>query len=176
MIKLASVVNVIEKVQEFLKKIGLYISNISILIMMVLIMVDVIIRNFFEIPFAGAYDLVESYLMPLTVFPAIAFAYSSGILPRLGELILKFPVKVQKVAEIIIDILELVIFALLTYYSYKFAMTGLADQMSIPFGGNLYPLYPIFFLLPFGFGLVVIEVILDMVKKYLKIEVDAKEA
>ncbi|WP_096199873.1 TRAP transporter small permease [Bacillus sp. FJAT-45350] len=159
----------IEKIHEVLKLIGVYISGISILGMMLLIVTDVFLRNVFTAPISGTYELVQFYFMPLAIFPALAYTYSSGILPRLGELIEKAPFRVQNTVTYILLFIEIVIFGLLMVYGWKFAMSGLSDKMAIPIGGSLLIHYPIYFLVPIGFGLVLVEVIITSCKRILKI-------
>ncbi|MDV2686087.1 TRAP transporter small permease [Alkalihalophilus lindianensis] len=153
------------KIHEVLKVSGVYVSGIAVIGMMLLIVTDVVLRNVFSSPISGTYEIVQYYLMPLAIFPALAFTYSSGVLPRLSEVVEKLPKKFNQVNRILIYVIEMVIFTFLTIYGWKFAMSGLADQMAIPVSGNLIPLYPIYFLVPIGFALVLMEVLLANAKK-----------
>lgn len=155
------------KVHDFIKKIGVLVSGITVLGMMFLIVTDVVLRNIFSSPISGTYEIVQYYLMPLAIFPALAFTYSSGVLPRLSEVVEKLPKRFNQVNCQLIVVIEIVIFTLLTIYGWKYAMSGVADKMAIPVSGNLIPLYPIYFLVPIGFALVLIEVLLVNVRKLL---------
>jgi TRAP-type C4-dicarboxylate transport system permease small subunit len=157
----------VEKIHHSLKIIGVYTGGIATILMMIVIVSDVFLRNVFNSPVSGAYEVVQFYLMPLAIFPALAYTYSSGILPRLTELIEKAP-RIHNVTTYIILIIELIIFALLTVYGWKFAMAGVSDQMAVPVGGNLLPLYPLYFVVPIGFGLVLLEVVISGYKTVAK--------
>lgn len=154
----------IEKLNRFFKMLGVFTGGIAAVLMMLIIVADVFLRNVFNSPISGTYEIVQYYLMPLAIFPAIAYTYSSGILPRISELIEKAPKRFNILTTVIIIIIEFIIFSLLAIYGWKFAMSGVSDRMAIPVGGSLFPLYPIYFLIPIGFGLVVLEILLSAIK------------
>ena len=158
----------IEKIHHSLKVIGVYTGGIAAILMMLVIVSDVFLRNVFNSPLSGAYEIVQFYLMPLAIFPALAYTYSSGILPKLTELIEKAPRTFQNLTTYIILAIELIIFVLLTIYGWRFAMAGVSDQMAVPVGGQLLPLFPIYFVVPIGFGLVFIEVLISGIKELQK--------
>ncbi|MFV8828091.1 TRAP transporter small permease [Alkalihalobacterium sp. APHAB7] len=155
-------------INEKLKLIGVFIGGLAAVFMMLIIVADVFMRNIFTSPISGTYEIVQYFLMPLAIFPALAYTYSSGVLPRLGELVEKAPNGFKKVSTWIIIIIEITIFTLLTIYGWKFAMAGVGDQMAIAVGGKLTPVYPVYFLIPIGFGLIVIEVLLSAIKPLIK--------
>lgn len=158
----------IDKINHSLKVIGVFIGGIAVIMMMLIIVLDVFLRNVFNAPISGTYEIVQYYLMPLAIFPSIAYTYSSGVLPKLTELIEKAPKRFLTFTKYIISIIELIIFSLLTIYGWEFAMTGVKDRMAIPISGNLLPLYPMYFLIPLGFGLVLVEVLLSSIKQLVK--------
>lgn len=156
-----------ERLERWTKKMeffGMVISGLSIATMMLLIMTDVVMRNFLDSPITGTYELVQYFLMPLAVFPALAYTYTSGVLPRLGELVSKMPGKFQIFNKNMIIVIEIVIFVLLTLYGMKFAQAGIADRMAIPVSGNLIPVYPVYVVVPLGFLSVLWVIILERVK------------
>lgn len=155
----------LEKVNEVLRTIGKYMSGFAILAMMLIIVADVFMRNVFETPLAGTYEIVQYFLMPLAVFPALGYAYWSGVLPRLSELISKAPPWFEKFNRILILIIDAIVFGMLTYFGFIFAIFGMQDKMAIPMAGTLIPIWPIYFLVPIGFLFVLLEVLLRFVRK-----------
>lgn len=154
-------------VAKFNRKIlnfGKNVSSISILIMMLLIVIDVLLRNFGGTPIPGVYLIVESYLMPLAVFPALGYAYMVGILPRLNEFIEKRPVWFQKTNDILIHALDVIVFMLLVYFSFLHAMTAFNDKITISIATNLIPVWPIYFIVPIGYFFVLSELILKALR------------
>jgi TRAP-type C4-dicarboxylate transport system permease small subunit len=158
----------VEKVNHVLKNIGMFIGGVSILFMMLLIVTDVFMRNVLNSPITGTYEIVQYFLMPLAIFPTIAYTYNSGVLPKLSELIEKTSKRYQTFTKYLITMIEVILFSLLTIYGWKFAMSGVSDQMAIPVSGNLIPVYPIYFLVPFGFGIVILEIILSTIKPLIQ--------
>jgi TRAP-type C4-dicarboxylate transport system permease small subunit len=164
----------IRKVNEVVQNIGKYISGFAILVMMALILIDVFMRNIFGISLVGVYEIVASILMPLAVFPALGYAYWSGILPRLSEFILKMPNRFQKLNKQLIIIIDTVVFVLLTYYGILFAMKGLQDKMAVSISGTLVPVWPVYFLVPFGYIFVLLAIIPQYVPKSEEATINTK--
>ncbi|MBM4761428.1 TRAP transporter small permease [Bacillus sp. B15-48] len=161
------VFNKIVNINNKLKLIGVLIGGIATFSMMFLIVADVFMRNVFTAPIAGTFEIVQFFLMPIAIFPALAYTYSSGVQPKLGELIEKAPRRFRIVSSYIILVIELIIFTLLTIYGWQFAQAGISDQMAVAVGGKLIPVYPIYLLIPISFGLIVVEVFLSAIKKLL---------
>lgn len=158
----------IEKIAHWFRVVGISLASFAIAAMVLMIVVDVTMRNVFKIPIQGTYEIVQYFLMPLAIFPTLAFAYQSGVLPRLSELVEKLPKRFQQINRIIIYVIELVVFLLLTYYSILFALSGIQDQMAIPVAGNLLPVYPLYIIVPISFAAVVVEILLSIYRTYFK--------
>ena len=156
---------VLYKTTDICREACKYISCVGVFIMMILITADVFARNVFGIPVPGVYEITENFLMPLIVFPALGYTYWVGILPRLTELVTKAPQKFRVFHHYLLLVIDTVVFALLTYYGLQFAVAGLEISMAIPVAGILVPIWPIYFLVPLGFFLVLIEVLMRFVKK-----------
>lgn len=152
---------ILKKFNRLLMKIGVFVSGIAVLGMMLIIVIDVTMRNVFSSPLSGTYEIVQFFLMPLAIFPALSYTYQSGVLPRLTEMVEKMPAGFQKFNRVLITIIEIIIFTLLMVYGAKFAMSGLADHMAIPVSGNLIPVYPVYFLVPLSFASLLLEVLLS---------------
>ena len=150
-----------------LKLAGALVSGISIFGMMLFIVADVVSRNFLSGSISGSFEIAQNYFMPLSVFPALGYVYASGILPKMDLLMPKVKRGLQDAVVYFLLVLELVIFALLTYYTFVYAISGLERSVAFPAGGTLYPLWPLFFLVPFGFTLVIIETLFVLVNNIL---------
>lgn len=156
---------VLEKINQITRDVGKYVSGFAILAMMFAIVIDVFMRNVFGIPIAGTYEVVQYFLMPLAVFPALSFVYWIGILPSLTELISKSPVWFKSFNKYLILCIDAGVFTLLTYYGFLFAMGGMADQMAVPIARSLIPVWPVYFLVPISFLFVLLEVLTRFVRK-----------
>lgn len=156
---------ILEKVNEVFRNIGKYISGFAIIGMMIIIVIDVCMRNVFGIPVSGTYEIVQYFLMPIAIFPALGYAYWSGVLPRLSELISKSPAWFKEFNRILILIIDAFVFGMLAYFGFLFAIFGMKDAMAIPMAGSLIPVWPVYFLVPIGFLFVLLEVLLRFVQK-----------
>jgi len=140
-------------------RLGMYISGISILIMMMLTVVDVILKNFFSSSIPGAYVFSENYLMPLAVFLGLPYAFFTGIFPRLDILLKKFSKQKQLKIIITVLIIEVISYIIIVYYSFLYGIHGWTTNITFLAGINSIPLYPMFFLVTIGFGVLSIYLI-----------------
>ena len=155
------------KVFEVVKKVGVAISGIFILVMMCLIVYDVVMRNLFDSSIRGGFEIIQNYMMPLAVFPGLAYMYASGVLPKMDMLLDKVNLKIQRVAIIVMILIELFILVLIVQFSLDYAMSGLERKSAFPAAGTLYPIYPLYFIIPIAFGLIIIENIFILIRNIL---------
>lgn len=152
------------KVYGYLKLAGAIISGMAIFAMMSLIVADVVSRNFLGGSIAGSFEIVENYFMPLAVFPALAYVYGSGVLPKMDLAMHKTSRTVQDAVIYGLLVIELVLFALMTYYTWGYAVTGMERKTAFPAGGDLYTLWPLFFVVPLAFAMVIVETLFVLLK------------
>jgi len=145
------------KVFGYLKGIGVWISGISVLAMMFFISYDVFVRNVFSGSIRGGFEIVQNYLMPLVVFPSLAYVYSSGVLPKMDLIMARLGEKMQKGLIYFMLLIELFILVLIVQFSWEFAMNGMERKTAFPAAGTMYPLYPLFFIIPVAFTMIIIE-------------------
>lgn len=155
---------------SYLKIGGVWISGIILIGMMFFITYDVFARNVLNDSINGGFEIVQNYFMPILIFPALAFTYSSGVLPKMDLLLDKFNNNVKKAVIIGMLLLEIFILVLLTHFTWAYAMDGLSRKMAFPAAGQLYPLYPFFFLVPISFTLIIIENFFILVRNFIEKE------
>ncbi|MEB1806982.1 MAG: TRAP transporter small permease [Bacillaceae bacterium] len=153
---------------NIIKNSGLVLAGIAVFLMMTFIVLDVLLRNVFSASFPGNYEIIQRYLMPLAVFPAIAITYSSGLMPKITMFVEKLPEKVQYIINLFLLFLEMFVMILIFYYSWKYAIQGLQSGVTFPAGGKMYPLYPVLFLVPLGFALLTIELVFNIIREFMK--------
>lgn len=96
------------------------ISAALILFAMLLVSAEVISRKFFNMPIPGQLELGE-LLMPPIIFLAIAHTQSTGGHVRMTIVIDHMPPAWRHAAEIIVKLLAIAVYAVLCFYSAKFA-------------------------------------------------------
>lgn len=146
---------------------GALLSGIAIFAMMLFIAVDVVSRNFLGGSIPGGFEISQNYFMPLAVFPALGWVFASGALPRMDLVLPRLPTRLRTAAVHTLVVLELVLAAIVTYYAWWYAMAGLQRGSTFPAGGELYPLYPFYFLVPLGFALIAVEILFVLTRNLL---------
>lgn len=156
----------IYRIFEKIKIIGVWISGIALLGMMVIIVIDVISRNVFLHSISGGFEFVQNYFMPVAVFPALPFIYSTGVLPQMDLLLDRCNERMKKINVMLVVVIELFIMIFMTLYTWDYAVTGLEKGTAFPASGKLYPLYPLFFFVSIAFGLIIIENIFILIRNF----------
>lgn len=139
--------------------ISMYIGGIAIMLMMILTVIDVVLKSFFDSAIPGNYLFMESYLMPIAVFLGMPYAFFSGIFPRLDMFLIKWKASTRLKVIIAMLVLELIAFLVLIYYSFTFGIYGAVSNITFLAGVNSYPLYPMFFLVTIAFTMITIYLI-----------------
>ena len=63
--------------------------------------------------------------------------------------------------------MEVALFAVLAYYTWEFAATGRERGTEFVAGGDLYLLWPLFYLVPLSFALVLVETLFVLLRNVL---------
>lgn len=138
---------------NIIKMIGLTISGVALIGMMVFIVLDVMLRNAINYSISGGFEITQNYFMTLTVFPAL----STGVLPKVDLLFERFSPKAKKRFVVAIVLIELVFLCIVTHFTWEYARMGWERKMAFPAAGKLYPVYPIYVLIPISFALIIVE-------------------
>lgn len=149
---------------EKIKWFGMLVSGVTIFIMMLYTCLDVFLRNIFNSSSLYTYELSQYYFMPMAVFPALAYAYGKGVMPRIEFLIAKVKEPFQRVVAIVLLSFEIVLFLLLTIYGWEYAMSAFENSISFTAGGENYLLGPVILFAPISFLLIMVECIFLLIK------------
>lgn len=165
------------KIEDYIASIG---GGICLMIMMLVTVISVFGRYVLGadiIP--GTYNMVERIFFPLLVLLAIPITYRSGMFPKLEFITVRFPERVKRATDALVLGVELIIYLVVTWYTYKYALEGLHIGQKINIGSDRFPAYPFLFVVPFSFGLMTIEVAIAFYKKVIRPkhiqDVDVKE-
>jgi TRAP-type C4-dicarboxylate transport system permease small subunit len=151
----------------YVKLAGALVSGVAIFALMLWIVADVVSRNFVGGSISGSFEVAQNYFMPLAVFPALAYVYGAGVLPKMDLLMHKAPASVQAVTVQLLLATEVVVLALLAYYTWGYATTGMERGTAFPAGGSLYTLWPLYFVVPVAFAMVLLETLFVIAKNLL---------
>ncbi|MFV0532114.1 MAG: TRAP transporter small permease [Cumulibacter sp.] len=107
-----------------MKVIGAVVSGLAVFGMMLLIVADVIARNWLGGSISGSFEYVQNYFMPLPVFPGLAYVYGSGVLPRMDLLKQKMKGKFGSGVTYAHVALELLLFGILLVLTLGHSIDG----------------------------------------------------
>jgi TRAP-type C4-dicarboxylate transport system permease small subunit len=136
------------------------VSATLILFAMLLVSAEVISRKFFNTPIPGQLELGE-LLMPPIIFLAIAYTQSTGGHVRMTVVIDHMPPAWRHVMEIAVKLLAIAVYAVLCFYSAKYAYRTWQFQdvtMSPPY----FLIWPSALMVPVGIFLVTLRVYLEV--------------
>ncbi len=156
--------NRFKKIVDAIAFAGAVCAGLSVVAMMALICADVFLRTFFNHPLIFSISVVQYILMPMAVLPGLPLTYASGIFPRIGGLD-KASEKVRKVNSFVVMIIEIITFGLLTWFSFAQVRNAFSQKLGVDMGGFLGYTYPVYIVLPFGFVLTFIMVLLIRLKR-----------
>lgn len=163
-----------EKVEQYYssfgkaRNAGMYISGIFVFVMMIYTCLDVIFRNVQGFSPLYAYEISQSYFMPLMVFPGMAYAFGSGIMPKIDLVLEKFSIKVQKLVNIGLFLFECILLSMLIVFGTQYMIHSIATAQSFTAGGMNFLLWPVILFVPLGMLLTLIEVIFQLLKTIYK--------
>ncbi|MCC5857839.1 MAG: TRAP transporter small permease [Ectothiorhodospiraceae bacterium] len=149
------------------KLLALLFCGLSIFAMMGLIGADVFSRNVLRASLPGAYEIVTNYLMPGAALSVVFYAFAAGACPRIPLVFDKLPAVLQKPMYMAVLLFELVLMGLVAYYTYRYAVTGTQAGHFFTAAGSTFPKYPIYYLVPFGFLGMALEIIFVLLKNLL---------
>ncbi|SDO36862.1 TRAP transporter small permease [Alkalicoccus daliensis] len=156
-----------DSMYELLEKVkyaGMLLSGISIFIMMTYTCLDVLLRNLFNFGSLNTYEFSQNYFMPMAVFPALAYAYGRGIMPRIELLISRVRNSIQKTTAVVIYTVECLLFTLLAVYGFNYFTQSIIDSIAFSAGGANYPIWPVLVFLPISFLLIALESLFLLIK------------
>ncbi|WP_370284939.1 TRAP transporter small permease [Pseudooceanicola nanhaiensis] len=107
----------------------------------------------------GSFNIIERMLFPLMVFWALPLAHRDGIFPKLELLPAMLPNRLGNSLAILALVVELAIFAYLTWRLGLFALSGFETGRTMQLGSGYFPVWPFMMMVPFAFGLMVIEML-----------------
>lgn len=144
---------------------GMLISGITVFVMMFYTSADVLLRNLNGTSPLHAYEVSQYYFMPLAVFPALAYTFGVGMMPRIEFIISKVKSKsFQWITAIVLISVEILLMLLLAYFGLQYFMHALSNGLSFTAGGTSYPLSLVIVFVPIGFLLVAVEMMFLLTK------------
>ena len=136
------------------------LGAIAVAIMMVVITVDVVLRNVFSQPIPGTSNLAE-YLMVVVVFFGLAETQARGGHIRVDILFSRFPDRLRAIYSVLLLLVALGTFALITWQGMVMAWDAWQIRQ-VSHGIPRWPIYPVKFVVPVGGFLMCLQLVVDI--------------
>jgi TRAP-type C4-dicarboxylate transport system permease small subunit len=137
-----------------------YSALMCIFIMMCLTTADAFGRYFLSLPVTGAYEITENYLLPVSFFFALTYAYRKGSLIRVTFLVERLPGWVRSVLNHVVQVISISYGLLLVIGTSRRAIAAIGKGTTL---GNLnFPLWPAHVVVSVGLFAVTLLMVFDL--------------
>jgi TRAP-type C4-dicarboxylate transport system permease small subunit len=141
----------------------LYVSTMSIFVLMLLTTADAGGRYLFNRPITGAYEITTNYLMIAAIFMALSFGYREGAYIRVTFLADRLPVKVKLAVNYLVQTVSMLYGVLLIIATYQQALRVISDHTTLS-SLDFIPLGPAYVIVPVGLFFMSLAMLLDIGK------------
>jgi len=148
----------LDRFLNFIEKICLGGSSISMLLIMFVTTFDLLARKIIDYSIPSLYELTEDYMMVSLVFLSMSYVYSIGGHVRVTLLEKYFPPYIKKPLDRFLLLLGLILFAFITLKGWQVTVRAFEFQ-EVSNSVLAYPLAPAFFLVPLGCALVCLRIL-----------------
>ena len=141
-------------------------GGVAVVLMMIHITADIILRLFGPPP-PGTISIVSHYYMLVVTFVSLSFAERRNAHISVEIVYDVLPLPLQAVSRALGALLCLAIFGLMTAKSWEIAIEKAAIQAKFIQGDAVIVIWPGYFLLPLGFGLLWLTCLLKMLRVFV---------
>ncbi len=149
----------------------MFVAGVALVLMMIQMAVDVFMRNFFRSPIEGSLEIVSNYYMVAVVFLPLAFVERRHEHITVDLFVGMMPESAQRFVRIIGYIVCSVFFGLLTWQTGIDAFEAW-ERDELLMSSIFIILWPAKMILPIGFGLMLIQVLLHAWKSIASADFD----
>jgi len=149
----------LDRMTNALSRLLMGVAIVALFLMMVQMVVDVAMRNFFHRPIEGSLEIVSVYHMVAVVFLPLALVERRHEHITVDLLVELLPTLVRRFLMVVGYLVCTIFFGLLTYQTAKDAMEAYAIG-EILMSSIYITVWPAKFLLPIGFFVMLLQVIL----------------
>ena len=148
------------KVLHYCETVMNYLAIASTFIMMCLTTADAFARYIFNWPIMGAYEITENYLMTMTIFLGLSYAYREGFLIRVTFLTDRLSGGIKQIIYHLVQIIAILYGAILVVTTMKRTFQTLASGGML---GNIsIPLWPAYLMVPVCLFFMTLLMVLDL--------------
>jgi TRAP-type C4-dicarboxylate transport system permease small subunit len=153
-------VGFLRKLLNWIENISIYLAIASSFSMMCLTMADALGRYILNQTIPGAYEFTENYLMVATVFFGVCYAYHGGVFIRVTFFVNRLPIKVKVFVNYFVQLFSFLLGLIFAIATTKHAFQTLTEGTTLDV--LLLPVSPACFIVPVGFFLLSLLMLLDL--------------
>lgn len=128
--------------------------------MMVLTTADGVVRYLFDSPIIGAYEITERYLMIMSCYFGITYAYKEGVYVRVTFLVERMPMVMKYVVNYFVQIFCCTLSVLLLIATIKMTVNVYVRRECLDIL-HFIPLWPSYAVVALGFFFISLRMVLD---------------
>ncbi|MBA1154586.1 TRAP transporter small permease [Microvirga sp. Marseille-Q2068] len=151
------------RLAERLPQMLAWVAGLVILLMMIHVMIDVLGKYLFNAPLPGTAEVVAAYYMIGAVFLPIAYVEAAGGSIVVEVIYEKVPERAQKLMLVTADLISAIYYSVLAWFSWDLAVRAWRVNETVD-GIWRITTWPAKFLLPFGFCLAVVVLLMRVVR------------
>ena len=164
----ADLINRLEGILAAIERILTFIAVVFLFVIMVLVVADVFMRYVVNRPFSFTYDLIGLYLLAGVFFLTLSDALREHAHVGVDILLHRFPPVGRRLSEIITALIGLFVFVLIAKVGYDRALDNF-EQGDVLAGAIPWPTWVSAALVPFGCGVLVLRLALQLVGNLLSL-------
>jgi len=143
-----------------------FLGGIGCFVLMLCVVLEVLSRYVFEkVIITGLYNITESYIFPSLTFLAFAGSYRIGMWPNLDIFINKMTPTKKRWVKLSTLGIEFVLYSIVAIFTLNYSYEMTLENRMMQAGSATYPLYPILWVVPLAFFLLLIEILLRISKE-----------
>lgn len=152
------------RLYRFEKRLCIVGSGTCLILMVAVIIVSVLGRYLFHTDLVpGGFNIIERFLFPVLVFCAIPLTYRDGMFPSVTFFREKLSNTTGRIVRRFCAITEILLYLVIVVYAFRFAWQALLDTRTMQIGSETWLLWPILWLVPAIFLLVLLNAVLDLI-------------
>jgi TRAP-type transport system small permease protein len=145
-----------------IEKVLVYLSSMTLFLMMLLIVLDVFFRATFNSPIPGTLELTGEYLLVIIVYLSISYTQGKNGHVNVELIQHKFSNTTKKIIKVFSNLLTLFIFSLLGLFNFQQGLDYFANGIK-SVSVHSYPLAPALMIITIGLVVFSLRLIIEIV-------------
>lgn len=164
------------KIIDKIDNIFVIVSSVFLFIIMFIVSIDGLLRQFFDSPITGAYVLVENYLMVAMIFCALSYTWATKGHISITFVHDKLPLAIRNVTYLFILLIGISVVGVIGYTGFERTLSAFSNN-HLTSGLTRWPLWLAYIWIPLGSLMFCLRLLIEFIlgiKKILKYGINKK--